>query len=148
MATKPEKNSDDQFVDIPDDRLDQIEKAEHQDKAEKKSRRKMSASRKAKQTQDASSSEAKKPKKAAEKVPEKSKPSSNGAKRQLGLGSDLRGSGQRGQGRRRQIPANLYRYAGRREAVDLRGHRELLCDQQTGFAREAETGCRFHLLAV
>ena len=75
MATKPEKNSDDQFVDIPDDRLDQIEKPEHQDKAEKKSRRKPTASRKAKQAQGASSSEAKKPKKAPEKVPEKPKPS-------------------------------------------------------------------------
>jgi hypothetical protein len=75
MATKPEKNSDDQFVDIPDDRLDQIEKSEHQDKAEKKSRRKPTASRKAKQAQGASSSEAKKPKKAPEKVPEKPKPS-------------------------------------------------------------------------
>jgi len=49
MAKKTKKQQDDQFVELPEDRIDQIDKAEPQGKAEKKARRKSSTPRKAKQ---------------------------------------------------------------------------------------------------
>jgi hypothetical protein len=59
MAKKSKKQHDDQFVDLPEDRIGQISKAEPQEKTEKNSQPKRLTPRKARQVQDAALSEPK-----------------------------------------------------------------------------------------
>ena len=65
MTKKSKKQQDDQFVELPEDRLDQIEKPEPQEKTKKRAPRKSSATRKEKQVEA--------PKDASEKAPDEQK---------------------------------------------------------------------------
>ena len=67
MTKKSKKQQDDQFVDLPEDRLDQIDKSEPQEKTKKKAQHISATTRKAKQT--------KAPKDAAVKASDELKPS-------------------------------------------------------------------------
>ena len=72
MAKKSKKQQDDQFIELPEDRIDQIGEAETQESVEEKTQRKPSSPRKAKQAQV---SEPKSPKEGPEKLPDKPAPS-------------------------------------------------------------------------
>ena len=71
MAKNPKKQQDDQFIDLPEDRIDQIRNKDAEEKVEKKPRQKSSAPRKTKQEHEATQSEMNDAKAGSEKVLEK-----------------------------------------------------------------------------
>jgi len=71
MAKNPKKQQDDQFIDLPEDRIDQIRSEDAKEKAEKKPQQNSSVPRKTKQGHEATQSETDDAKAGPEKVLEK-----------------------------------------------------------------------------